>query len=600
MWLINVSTLSLGEFYGADLPSYAILSHTWGAEEVSFQEFVKANDGSDNAAAITTKAGYRKIIRFCELAQRGGYSYVWVDTCCIDKTSSAELTEAINSMFRWYEKSRTCYAYLEDFSSHDMDGQMAQSYLGAGISDHFSAAFRKCRWLTRGWCLQELLAPRHVLFLDRDWREIGTRHVLSSLISEITGIPKTLLTTPRRTKVWNFPIAVRISWMSKRQTTRVEDMSYSLLGILGVNLPTIYGEGHEAFMRLQGEIVRKYSDLSIFAFHLDKPIHGFTPALAHRPQCFPVNPSAGTYNKESHYFGSWINTQFSLTSRGIVFPNATLRYQKTPELGHQYLLDLHYRGKGNHQRYMLLQKIGPGLFLRIHNSPERQKAFADVAISSPFSEPVCILHKVPTSKVTRARGHWERYAVRLRWKPWEKQGKRFYHIRAAEPRDYWDFAASQFLIQVASPPEMHIQFIPGSYETNPEMKFFVLVIRADNDRKRGARKLEVRVVSADAWRGVNRSEIGFRGNGISEIPMTEDVSDDSKISIAGYDMAMSVELVKDRGWADHYCIFLDWEVSDATRCTEEAPEEVNGEVIGAFKAPGDTSPTPAELTRIPA
>ncbi|KAK0647139.1 hypothetical protein B0T16DRAFT_414740 [Cercophora newfieldiana] len=250
-------------------------------------------------------------------------------------------------MFSWYEDSKICYAYLSDIISTGR--AVGESPLGLVRTDQFAADFRKCRWLTRGWCLQELLAPRHVLFLDQDWREIGTRHLLSSLISDITGIPKTLLTTPRRTKVSNFPIAVRISWISKRQTTRIEDMSYSLLGILGVNMPTIYGEGPDAFMRLQGEIVRKYNDLSIFAFHSEQTLCGFTPALAHRPSCFHINPAAGTYNKESHYLGSWLNTQFSLTNRGIIFPNATLRYQKAPGLGHQYLLDLHYLGKRSDQ-----------------------------------------------------------------------------------------------------------------------------------------------------------------------------------------------------------------------------------------------------------
>lgn len=174
MWLVNVFTKSLEAFHGARIPPYAILSHTWEAEEVSFQEFMRASEGDDNGS-ITKKAGYRKITTFCDLARREGYSYVWVDTCCIDKTSSAELTEAVNSMFGWYRDSKICYAYL-NFNVESSEVRVTCTE-GPPMSepDHLIlySLLRQCRWFTRGWCLQELLAPQNVHFLNRYWQGRG-------------------------------------------------------------------------------------------------------------------------------------------------------------------------------------------------------------------------------------------------------------------------------------------------------------------------------------------------------------------------------------------------------------------------------------------
>jgi hypothetical protein len=180
MWLINTSTRSLELYYGDEIPAYAILSHTWGDGEVSFQEFTHASETKEDR--ITTKAGYRKIVATCDLALKAGYCYAWVDTCCIDQTSSTELTEAINSMFGWYKQSRICYAYLSDFMLDTADVSSQQ--------DQFEAEFRQCRWFTRGWCLQELLAPRQLRFFNQKWQEIGAKSSLGRLISDITGVPE--------------------------------------------------------------------------------------------------------------------------------------------------------------------------------------------------------------------------------------------------------------------------------------------------------------------------------------------------------------------------------------------------------------------------
>ena len=152
MRLLHTSTLELHEFYGEVIPKYAILSHTWGEGEVSFQELQKAK--LDESSMLNESKGYRKIKDCCKLAASDGWQYIWIDTCCIDKTSSAELSEAINSMYRWYGEAQICYAYLADVDS-------------AGQNDPLTMRrFERSRWFTRGWTLQELLAPDFLVFYD--------------------------------------------------------------------------------------------------------------------------------------------------------------------------------------------------------------------------------------------------------------------------------------------------------------------------------------------------------------------------------------------------------------------------------------------------
>ncbi|KAF4415907.1 Vegetative incompatibility HET-E-1 [Fusarium acutatum] len=167
MRLINTRTRAFEEFYGSKVPKYAILSHTWGQEEVTFQDWA-------DPTSVIQKWGFTKIIEACEQARNDGYSYIWVDTNCIDKSSSAELTEAINSMFTWYSKADICYAYLSDVSTFK-----PLSY---------AKEFRQSRWFKRGWTLQELLAPDCVVFYAADWSRIGTRSSLVCDIAEATGI----------------------------------------------------------------------------------------------------------------------------------------------------------------------------------------------------------------------------------------------------------------------------------------------------------------------------------------------------------------------------------------------------------------------------
>jgi Cdc6-like AAA superfamily ATPase len=219
------------------LPPYAILSHTWGGQEVTFDD-LQSHKGKD-------KAGFKKI-QFCaQQAERDSLHYFWVDTCCIDKSSSAELSEAINSMFRWYHNAERCYVYLADVSSSSSDGDGEETR-------RWKPAFRKSRWFTRGWTLQELIAPTSVEFFSKEEERLGDKKSLEQTIHEITGIPLKAL---RGSPPSEFSKDDRFSWAASRQTTRKEDEAYCLLGIFDLQIPLLYGEGREkATKRLQKEV----------------------------------------------------------------------------------------------------------------------------------------------------------------------------------------------------------------------------------------------------------------------------------------------------------------------------------------------------------
>ncbi|KAK4105532.1 HET-domain-containing protein [Parathielavia hyrcaniae] len=246
MRLLNVDTFKLEEFFYVTPPPYAILSHTWGSdsEEVSYRDVQDGKLDSLSARPF-------KVRDCCNQAKSDGYRYVWIDTCCIDKTNSVELQEAINSMYRWYRNAAICYAYLSDVA-----------YLVRSPSSLSSS-----RWFQRGWTLQELLAPLDLRFYDHGWCCMGTKGDMFDTIERITGIPTSFLLG--MTELHHASVAQRMSWAAKRVTKREEDMAYCLLGIFGVSMPMIYGEGDKAFRRLQEQIMKDLGDDSIFAWHLN-------------------------------------------------------------------------------------------------------------------------------------------------------------------------------------------------------------------------------------------------------------------------------------------------------------------------------------------
>ncbi|KAK7894649.1 hypothetical protein LTR67_005388 [Exophiala xenobiotica] len=272
MRLINTNTGEFESFWDTQRPQYGILSHTWGDEEVSYLDylFITSNLPGTSAGLVhallkpprADSEGIRKIQNCCKLARSRGVDWVWVDTCCIDQSSSAEISEAINSMWAWYRDATECYVYLGDVSVRPQRDVAADDFDEASREQ-----FRSARWFGRGWTLQELLAPTKELFCNNRWEVIAEKSVIGEELSKITKIPLVFLdgtVSPSDNKLCS--IAMRMSWVSRRQTTRIEDMAYCMLGLFDVHMPLIYGEGRKAFMRLQLEILKKSDDDSIYAW----------------------------------------------------------------------------------------------------------------------------------------------------------------------------------------------------------------------------------------------------------------------------------------------------------------------------------------------
>lgn len=257
MRLINVHTLQLHDFDDSKIPPYCVASHRWAEEEITYEQF--------SCPQARSSSTFSKIKHFCDLIaslnkQDASFPrYLWIDTCCIDKRSSAELAKCINSMFRYYRNAHLCLAYLSDVRPRK-----------EGLDD-----FERSAWFERGWTLQELLAPKAVLFLNAAWEPIGLKSSQDSpmqvyknpmfdlmpmsmidRLHKVTGIPRSVL----RDFSYSSDLSVeeKWSWLAGRETKLPEDMAYCMLGIFGVFMPLIYGEGAEnARMRLDEEIQRQ-------------------------------------------------------------------------------------------------------------------------------------------------------------------------------------------------------------------------------------------------------------------------------------------------------------------------------------------------------
>lgn len=337
MRLINTATLQLEDFTLRDIPPYAILSHTWADDEVTFQDMIAGNE------SVRAKQGFTKIVKTCQLAIDSGLDYAWLDTCCIDKSSSAELTESINSMFEYYARSHICFAYLAD--------------LVAG-SDNMGA----CRWFSRGWTLQELIAPGDLVFCDQTWKPFAAKSELVDVLAEITRVPRdVLLDASSRSAV---SVAARMSWAADRQTTRTEDVAYSLLGIFDVNMPLIYGEGRKAFRRLQEEIVKRDNDLTIFAWEPSSDQEADEAnrnLLAVSPSTFSNSATINTTPDQS--------PEFSITNKGLLVspdtPVGLFSVSNDPQASFLGIC-LGYGSREGHvysgRVFLHLQRIGPRLY----------------------------------------------------------------------------------------------------------------------------------------------------------------------------------------------------------------------------------------------
>ncbi|KAL7921338.1 heterokaryon incompatibility domain-containing protein [Trichoderma austrokoningii] len=338
MRLLSTKTLEFCEFLGTDIPRYAILSHRWERDEMSYQDMMKEmerNNSWPSPTESSPRQGYRKISEFRRLALQDGYEYIWVDTCCIDKTSSAELQEAINSMYQWYWASDVCYAYLSDVSvplnRTDADGRLL-------FKPSDLESFQKSQWFTRGWTLQELLAPRALIFVDQNWKKFGTAYDLEKFIEKATSIQVRRHVHQDCKRSEALQVGQCMAWAATRSTTRIEDRAYSLLGLFDVNLPMMYGEGGRAFQRLQEEILGSYEDASVLAWSQTDADTGFAPnGLAPSPDHFRQYPRLIDRMSNSNFEFATINP--TLTRRGVQVTLSVHIDQHDLALGYAFLLN---------------------------------------------------------------------------------------------------------------------------------------------------------------------------------------------------------------------------------------------------------------------
>ena len=322
MRLLNARTKTLEEFFDDNIPRYAILSHTWGHNEPTYRDFAAPGNRDANI----------KIDGCCDQALLDKYEYVWIDTICIDKSSSAELSEAINSMYTWYESAGVCYAYLSDVSS-DHNTPVAQ------LVDP-DTDFCRSKWFTRGWTLQELIAPRRVVFYNSRWLKIMEKRILRdwdrpvysreekqrdwhSVLGKITRIPYEVLNGSAA--LTEITVAARMTWAANRRTTRKEDIAYCLLGIFKINMSMLYGEGDRAFTRLQEEIIRISDDETIFAwgFNNEKTHDACATKnrlLASSPADFLGCEKIRKFSPTEYFrSGNRMPTHYSMTNKGLLF-----------------------------------------------------------------------------------------------------------------------------------------------------------------------------------------------------------------------------------------------------------------------------------------
>lgn len=476
MRLLTSRTLQFFEPREGALTEYAILSHRWERddEEVSYQNMCKviqAGNLQPEAGIIQKRRGFRKIYDFSRQAVKDGYEYIWIDTCCIDKSSSAELQEAINSMYQWYASSAVCYAYLSDVSMSSPDANKVGRHLPeiACIS-----SFQTSEWFTRGWTLQELLASRNVVFFDKNWKRCGTASDLNVLIQTVTGIDIRGIAKgigQDRAKLWTIRVGRRMAWASNRQTKRIEDRAYSLLGLFNVNMPMLYGESERAFQRLQEEIIKTEEDASILAWSYLDADEEFAPnGLATSPAHFHKYLDLVKRVDKSYIFASFNPV---MAPRGL---QATMKIWRDPNdhaLGYAVLMET----KGKHSKRfesLLLPIMFPNInFLRsgVRNECVR---FADPLwapsefIKGAKLKPVCFIRHIQTADVScGADGFslslrvWRRYIPCFTYPVQTQPGRRHF------PAIFGAFSKSSgkkkcmdhtFILELAARPEAAQRF----------------------------------------------------------------------------------------------------------------------------------------------
>ncbi|KAF4982320.1 hypothetical protein FZEAL_2019 [Fusarium zealandicum] len=358
------------EFHRHNTPQYAILSHTWEeGQEVTYEDCKSLSTSCEN------KRGYEKISWTCRLAIEDGIEFVWIDTCCIDKSSSAELTEAINSMFQWYQRAVVCYAYLSDLDD-TVD----------------TMSFEDCRWFRRGWTLQELIAPRAIGFFNYTWDLIGSKDSLLADLSKITRIDTGILDHSR--PLSSACVAKRFSWAANRETTREEDIAYCLLGIFNVNMPMLYGEGENAFRRLQEEVIRSTYDLSIFAWSCrNEQQQQYCGFLARSPNSFSSLSSMYLTTDPFEDEGEMI-----ITNKGIqIKAGCFVISRRNGEVCYALGLDCAVADAPEQYLFVPMRKTGPGIYARTSLSESDYFALGCTISSWKHLSTVVLLTTLPSN-----------------------------------------------------------------------------------------------------------------------------------------------------------------------------------------------------------
>ncbi|KAK2666839.1 Heterokaryon incompatibility [Fusarium oxysporum f. sp. vasinfectum] len=457
MRLINTTTLQLESFSSTKAaPPYAILSHTWGKDE----DEVSLREMTPNVRITPTagKHGFWKIEKTCRLA-RDEYAleYAWVDTCCIDKSSSAELSEAINSMFKWYQQAAVCFAFLADWPSKEQ-------------------SFGRCRWWTRGWTLQELVASESVVFYDMTWQARGNKSTLCPEIARVSGISTDVLTSQKALS--EVPVAVRMSWAAQRTTTREEDMAYCLLGLFDVNMPMLYGEGRKAFQRLQEEIIKESPDMSIFAWKTGPDIRqDYMGILAPSPKEF--SDASRLYPTLSEVLLGPI-IELSISNRGVQFVLPCHKDQSTD--GYFVMPVLHYDIPFNSLASNMdvsQRRISYGVCLRMIGTKDFVRALPDRLVTYPLEAAGMEAHGFMAVKSLSAQnsGAVGRRAIRFR-NPRDLQHPNL-GLASVEPQPSWIQALGTLQANQRDYFIAYLHFEPGWAN---EFSSFTLICRFRNPR----------------------------------------------------------------------------------------------------------------------
>ncbi|KAK3710241.1 hypothetical protein LTR37_010462 [Vermiconidia calcicola] len=353
---------------------YAILSHRWEDNEMSFDAIQSGPTLYDTQSgpALYNRSGWFKIDRLCQQAALDGLHYAWADTACIDKRSSAELQEAINSMYRWYAKAEVCYVYLSDV-----------------YAENFHETFKESKWFLRAWTLQELIAPPDVLFFDATWHLVGDKQTLSGLIADVTGISIEILLGKK--VLQQYSIAQRMSWAARRSATRIEDRAYSLLGMFDVNMPMLYGEGEKSFIRLQEEIIKTSDDQSIFAW--SDVQRGQPGLLAPRPDVFL---QSGDIEQIQLRYG---REPYTMNNRGL-----SMTMSLAPYLTDTYLASIRCARRNSPRTLMVI-------FLRRLREDDQ---YARVSVRGEDLVDMSITFPIDSTQIPRSTRGWTANSINIR------------------------------------------------------------------------------------------------------------------------------------------------------------------------------------------